>query len=243
MTGARRFAAAWAFAFSLAPFVFAANKDAGTSGAQFLKIGAGARAAGMGEAFTAVADDVTAIAWNPAGLGRLTAPEFTAMHSQWFQDSSYEFLAAAYPAAWGTLGVSVQGLTVEGIPKRAGDTDAPDGEFDSKDAAYALSFGKSLGERWAAGANVKYVRQEIDGRSASAMALDLGGLWQSPYDPLSLGLSVRHLGGEIKFVEEGDPLPMTVTLGAAYKLWDDRVRLGLDLRRPNDNDLQAPAAS
>lgn len=218
--------------------VFAGNKNAGTSGAQFLKIGVGARAAGMGEAFTAVGDDVTAIGWNPAGLGRLTAPEFTAMHTQWFQDSSHEFLAAAYPAAWGTLGVALQGFTVENIPKRTADTDAPDGEFDSKDAAYTISYGKSLGEKWAAGANVKYIRQEIDGQTAGGAAIDLGALWQTPHEPLALGLSVRQLGGEMKFVDEGDPLPMTVTLGAAYKLWDDRVRLGLDVRQPNDNDLQ-----
>jgi hypothetical protein len=42
----------------------------------------------------------------------------------------------------------------------------------------------------------------------------------------------------LKFVDEGAPLPMTITLGAGYKLWDDRVKLGLDLRQPNDNGLQ-----
>jgi len=46
----------------------------------FLLRGMGARAVGMGEAFTAVADDATAISWNPGGLGQLNSPEVIAMY-------------------------------------------------------------------------------------------------------------------------------------------------------------------
>ncbi|HRY29674.1 MAG TPA: PorV/PorQ family protein [Elusimicrobiota bacterium] len=218
--------------------MFASNKNTGTTGAQFLKIGAGARPVGMGEAFTALADDVNAVAWNPAGLGKLTSPEFTAMHTQWFQDSDYEFVAAAYPSKWGTFGIGMASFAVDKIEKRLADTDVPDGTFESKDAAYTLSYGLGLGEDWAAGVNAKYLRQSLDGRSATGLAADLGGLWRTPHRPLSLGLTVRHLGSEVKFVDEGDPLPLTITLGASYKLFQDRLSVGLDLRQPKDNDLQ-----
>jgi hypothetical protein len=43
--------------------------DVSRSGVLFLRIAAGARAAGMGEAFVAISDDATATHWNPAGLG------------------------------------------------------------------------------------------------------------------------------------------------------------------------------
>jgi ligand-binding sensor domain-containing protein len=47
-----------------------AQADVSRSGVLFLRIAAGARAAGMGEAFVAISDDATATHWNPAGLGR-----------------------------------------------------------------------------------------------------------------------------------------------------------------------------
>jgi hypothetical protein len=43
--------------------------DISNAAVLFLRIAPGARAAGMGEAFVAIADDATATHWNPAGLG------------------------------------------------------------------------------------------------------------------------------------------------------------------------------
>src|SRR5262245_6154523 len=63
-----------------------ASGKAGTSGAAFLKIGTGARATALGEAVTAVVDDVNAVSWNPAGLAGVTTPQFTAVQTQWLQE-------------------------------------------------------------------------------------------------------------------------------------------------------------
>ena len=46
-----------------------ASAQVGRTGVPFLLIAPGARAAGMGEAFIAIADDATSVHWNPAGLG------------------------------------------------------------------------------------------------------------------------------------------------------------------------------
>ena len=57
-------------AFSLHPSaLFSAG--VGTTAGQFLRVGLGARAVGLGGAFSALADDVTAIYWNPAGLAQI----------------------------------------------------------------------------------------------------------------------------------------------------------------------------
>lgn len=218
--------------------LFAANKNVGTSGAQFLKIGAGARPVGMGETFTGVADDINAVAWNPAGLGRLESPAFTAMHTQWLQASNFAFLAAAYPFHFGTIGVSMTSLTVDKIDRRAGDTFAPDSSFDSMDSAYTLSYGMGLGEKVSAGLNLTSIRQKIDTVSASAVAGDAGLLWKTPVNKLTLGASVRHFGSKVKFVEESDPLPMTMSVGFGYKALGDRLTMGLDLNQPRDNNMK-----
>jgi len=218
--------------------VFAANKDVGTTGAQFLKIGAGARPVGMGEAFTGVADDVNAIAWNPAGLAFLTRPEFTAMHSQWFQDTDYEFAAGVYPTAWGTFGIGASTLNIDKIEKRTADTETPDSTFESSDGAYLLSYSRTMGSAWAVGVNARYISEQLDTEKATSVSADLGAFWKTPHRPLTMGLSVRHLGSQIKFREESDPLPRTVTLGLGYKMFSDRLTLGVDFRRPVDDGVQ-----
>src|SRR6185436_1294683 len=65
--------------------------------APFLKIGEGARASGMGEAFTAVADDSTAIFWNPAGLAQVNVVEAQFSHNQWLGDFRQEYFGVTYP--------------------------------------------------------------------------------------------------------------------------------------------------
>jgi len=65
----------------------------GTTAAQFLKIGVGSRAVGMGGAFTATADDITAIYWNPGGLAAAGGNEAVFNHVAWFADMKYDFAA------------------------------------------------------------------------------------------------------------------------------------------------------
>ena len=97
------------------------HEAAGTTGLNFLKIGVGGRPAGMGEAFVAVADDASALYWNPAGLARLTSPEAIAMHNEWFQGMRYEYLgyvqplADILPAIGGVAGASAAALYHEPI--------------------------------------------------------------------------------------------------------------------------------
>jgi hypothetical protein len=85
--------------FIAAASVFAAVAawagGAGTSSAQFLKIGVGARAEAMGEAYGAVADDPYALYWNPAGLGRMSNPRLSLSYTMWLEDISNSFLAFA----------------------------------------------------------------------------------------------------------------------------------------------------
>ena len=103
----RRFFLAGLLLFATArPSLAAFATDAGVNGAQFLKIGAGARPTAMGDAFTAIADDVNATYFNPAGLAQLKTAELTAMRTQWFQNIDYSFGAFAMPTSAGTFGIS-----------------------------------------------------------------------------------------------------------------------------------------
>jgi hypothetical protein len=218
-----------------------AAAKSGKTGASFLKIAPGARAAALGESFTAVADDASAVLWNPAGLGRLLKPTVTATHTQWVQQTKHDFLAGTQPTSWGTLGLGVVSFSVSDIERRTTDTDTPDGTFDSRDAAYTFAWGKSLGESWSLGLGATYVRQTLDGHSAGAPAATLGALWNTPWRPLTAGVAVRNLGGEIKFDQEGDPLPTTLAAGLALRPWGDRFLFSTDVRLPSSESVSASA--
>lgn len=208
----------------------------GTSGAAFLTIGAGARPVAMGEAFTAMADDVHSLAWNPAGLGRVTSPEFTASRAQWLQTADHNFVAGALPTRLGTFALGFTSLMVGDIEKRTGDTDVPDGTFDASDAAYQLAWGTHLNPAWTLGAGGGMVRRSLDGASASALMGQVGLQWQ-PLRRLRFGVAVRNLGSSIKFKEESDPLPLTTSFGVS-SAWGQRLVLSADIRQIRDEDLQ-----
>jgi len=77
----------------------------GTTTAGFLKIGVGARAAAMGEAFTAVASDGTSLYWNPAGFAQIQKRELSAMYNSWFEEIRQGYLSLTFPSSRGTMGL------------------------------------------------------------------------------------------------------------------------------------------
>jgi len=221
----------------LASFGFA-NSNVGTSGAEFLKIGPGARPAAMGEAFTGVADDIHAIYWNPAGLGTLKDAEMAGMHMEYFQSIQYEFAAFAYPSReHGTFGFAVTNLHTDNIDRRTQDTDAAVGQFGSSDNAYWLSYGYALSSRLSLGANAKLVHQTLDSSHSNAYAGDGGILYDVAWHDLRLGASVQNLGSKVKFENEADPLPLTCRLGASAPLLSRRMLVSSDLIIPRDHQM------
>src|SRR3989339_1401613 len=122
------------------------------TGAGFLKMGAGARAVAMGEAFSAVADDVTALYWNPAGLALIKKEtQAVASHLQHIESVNNEFLGLCTPMFGGTAGVSATYMWVEGVEARNPNGGAADRRIPIYDAAAAVSFGSFLKKNIAAG--------------------------------------------------------------------------------------------
>src|SRR3989339_683754 len=119
------------------------SENAGTTTGEFLRIGAGARPAGMGEAFASVADDVYSLYWNPAGLSKVTQKQALLAHTFWYEDVSHEYASYVHPLSdnKGTAGISVTYLSTT-YEKRAGDTEEPDSNASIGDLAVGLSYGR-----------------------------------------------------------------------------------------------------
>ncbi len=233
---------------------FGSNQE-GTSGAEFLKLGADARAAGMGSAVHAAVDDATAIYWNPAGLAGLRYRHVTMTHAAAYQSTFQDFIAYAQPVEspfsksgererelrpepLGTLGVAVLYQNSGAIPV-VDNTAMPTGErITPQDMAIFIAFGTTFARGVDVGIGLKYVTSKIQG-TASTGAGDLGVRWRTwlPAEiPYAISLNVQNVGGQLKFHELGDPLPLIITLGQAIKITKGLV-VTADLNAPRDRSM------
>jgi hypothetical protein len=207
-------AAAAMLVLSLAPM--GALAAPGETGFASLKLGVGARPMGLGSAYVAIADDPTALYWNPAGLAGIRSTQITAMHNQWMQDFRQEYAAVGLPLGKGSLGFSFQGFysaeELEGRDEVGNFTH----NFGFNDIAMTAAYGRTITTGLDGGLAVRYIREMIDEENASTFAFDLGGRYRLGESGLSLGAAAQNIGGDATFVSEPFSLPMTLRLGAAY---------------------------
>lgn len=205
--------------------------DKGTSGAQFLKLPVGARAAAMGEAYSSVTKDADALHWNPAALASLSGRSASFSHTALFGELNHDFLAYAQPFGKGAVGAGVQYLSAGKVMETDDFGFETGGVMRPRDMAVSLAYARSIG--WAAlGLSLKYIDSRLAG-SASAFAADIGALvWVSAR--LKLAFAAQNLGGRLKFDRESDPLPVNYKLGTSWEIGG--AWLGaLDINFPRDN--------
>jgi len=181
--------------------LFSSTAKVGTTAAQFLKIGAGARAIGMGDAQVAMTGDVSAIYWNPAALSRLNVPsELMFNHVAWLADINYDFAAGVLTIGeLGTFGLSVVSLRVPEDIVRTEEYPEGDGrKWDASSLALQLSYARNLTERFSIGFNAKFVREAIWSESATGVAFDVGTLYLSEIKGLSIGASISNFGTKMQ---------------------------------------------
>lgn len=186
------------------------------TGAAFLSVGVGARAAGLGGAYTAVAEDPSALYWNPAGLSIQNRREVLASYSGW-ADARHHFLGYVQPTRWGALGMG--GLFV-GQNQLEGRSESRErtGSFGASDAAVFLSAARPLSPSLRTGLGVKLIRQTIAAEEAQGYAVDVGVSFAPVHRPWRLGLAARNWGPKMSFVREKYSLPTTLGGGVSAGL-------------------------
>jgi fibronectin type 3 domain-containing protein len=207
-----------------------------TSGADFLKIDSGARSEGMGEAFTAVADDVNALTWNPAGLALLKGPQVGYLRMLYLSDIDYNFggIAVPLPDGENTWGL---GAGVVNLGTSFDSTLGLEPSVSAGDTALFLSGAYRIKTIVSFGASAKYILRNIAGYNASAFAGDASVLI-TPGDRFRIGAGLFNFGQSVKFISSSDPLPLTGRLGLAYQVLNI-PRNTLLLAADGSYDLQA----
>jgi len=199
----------------------ACTAGSGTSALTFLRIAPSARAAGMGETFTAVADDVNASYWNPAGIANLDTMQLSFMHMFYWDSSSYEYLAFTAPLTDRIkLGAHLAYLNYGSMDKTLAGDSTVVGSFSPFDLVLAGTVAYKLSSALQAGVNIKLAMQTIDTDSVSALAFDGGLLYEMPFfleslggHDFVLGAAISNLGGAVN----GDNLPLTLRGGFSAK--------------------------
>ncbi len=188
------------------------------TGLSFLKIGAGGRAAGMGEAFTAIADDPSTTYWNPAGLVLIEKSQFMFTHNEWLQDITHEFVAVNFNIGKNYFGLSLITNSVGGIERRVTPTAEPLEEFSAHDFMFGISYARNLKPDFSFGVTTKFLYQKIYVEESSGFAIDAGVHYRTPVRGLSAGFSLQNFGFLTELKEEQTTLPKMARIGAAYLL-------------------------
>lgn len=207
-----------------------ANAQDGLGGVpgSYLFMGVGARALGMGGAYSAVANDATAIYWNPAGLATTDPMQVSFMHAILFVDTSLDFLAASVPTKrFGSFGAAILTLGSGDFEQRTTLNEAV-GNFGTRDLALLISWAKELKRGFSVGLNYKLVNQSILDYSGSGHGVDLG-LKARLFDRYNAALVVRNLiSPKVALAEYSQKLPMQVGVGLSTSLIDEQLLVSVE---------------
>lgn len=202
--------------------LLAGGAHAGQAGFAFLEIPAGARAAAMGGAYSAVATGAEAAFWNPAGLAAFKGTQFTATHTETYENLRHEHVAIAGRLWGGGLAGSVRALYTEPIEERD-DFGNLVGTFGSHDLEFLAGYGWQPSSALSLGFTGQFVRERIADLGATTWAVGGGAVWvPASLAGLRASAGVHNLGsaGHFMFGDvQGQPVPLPTAVhgGLSYK--------------------------
>lgn len=204
---------------------------------EFMALGVGGRALGMGGAFVAIANDVTSGYYNPAGLANVNYPQLSLMHSEQFGNLvNYDYGAVVIPYSTDmSFGLSIMRLGVDGIPDTRnalydansdGIIDIKDDrldysritEFSNQDWAFYLTFAKRQTDNFYWGVNAKIIKRDLAEYSATGIGFDVGAYYV-PMKNLFLGANLQDATTTLIAWNTGrnELVSPTLKVGGAYK--------------------------
>lgn len=225
------------------------NYAQGEAAVPFLLLAPDSRAGGIGESGGGLADNSSAIFWNPAGIAFLSGTEVSITHSNWlpqFQlDLFYDYLSYRqyFEEIDGSLTASITYMNFGEFVRTGPDSPQEIGRFRSFDAALTLGYATKLSPDWGIGFNFRLIHSRLSDEPtsneqgkgvATSVSFDVGAMWRPERLVLplideniggkfSLGLNLSNLGPKIYYIDraQADPIPTNFRLGFAYKVLDD----------------------
>lgn len=208
----------------------------GTSALPLLKIGQGPRATAMGESNIGLADDATALYWNPGGLGKIIDRQFALSHGSFFSDLNDELLHAVLPVQTGAFGFSLIYSGITGI-ESYNEQDQPGDTFATWNGLLTLGYGFAFIPNYSLGVALKGCYEDLYQTQGYGGAVDLGFIGQ-PTPFLGFGIVARNLGA-MRYNSTIQPLPVEIGAGISYT--QENIKLVMDGFFPFDNQFNIRA--
>ncbi len=174
----------------------------GTSG-EFLLLGAGARGAALGGAYAALATDVTALYYNPAGIAQLPRPGAMVSAYDYVAGTHYAWLGLAFPLSGGARSIGLSGGTFGFSDQPVYTVDNPDGDgrtYSVAETFFAATYGQNFSDRFSAGFTVKFINDQLADTRAAAFAVDFGTNFHATVGerPIRAAFVLQNLGSQLR---------------------------------------------
>ena len=193
----------------------------GTTSANFLKLEVGARAVSLAGAFTAIANDVTALKWNPAGIAYLNKITALYNNTNLYAGIKHQFMGLVLPMGLNNFfGLSFNYVDIGRIEKTT--VDSPDGTgffFENYNMAVGVSYSRMLTDRITLGITGRWIHEQIWEQKADGFSGDIGIIFTPDVSGLRIGMSITNFGPDMTM----DNSPLTTF---AYEPRENREGVG-----------------
>lgn len=180
------------------------NTAYGTTSAEFLLLGAGARGAALGGAYTAIANDVSALYYNPAGAALMTRPGLMVSTYDYIADTRYSWGGIAFPFDGGSKAFGVQVGTFGFKDQPVYTAEEPDGTgatYDVSETFVGLTYSQNFSDRFSAGVTPKFISDNLGDASGTAFAVDFGTNFHAALNghPVKFSFVLSNLGTNVSY--------------------------------------------
>jgi hypothetical protein len=236
------------------------NTGYGTTAAEFLLLGAGARGTALGGAFAAMSKDVSSLYYNPAGAALMTHPGAMVGTYSYVADTRYSWGGLVFPFGGGSSAVGIQLGTFGFKDQKVYTPEAPNGTgatYSVSETFAGITFAKNFSDRFSAGLTAKGIFDQLGSASGTAYALDFGTNFHAALNghPVNLGFTLTNLGTSLKYSGSdlaadiprdttggNEPIAGQVKTKAFNLPTSFRVALAYDVMRQGNNQLSVAAS-
>jgi hypothetical protein len=194
------------------------NTAYGTTSAEFLLLGAGARGAALGGAFASIATDVTSLYWNPAGLAQMERPSMSASTYSYLADTRYSWVGIGFPMDGGQSAIGFHGATFGFSDQKVYTVDDPEGAlgvtYSVAETYLAGTYSRNFSDRFSAGFTAKFVSDKLGDVTGTAFAFDFGTSFHAMVGgnhPIRASFVIQNLGSTLKHSGAGLDAAITRT--------------------------------
>lgn len=226
----------------------------GTNAADFLLIPVGARSSAM-SAYTATVNDPSAMVLNPAGLADVKRKQVLVEATDWYLDFTHTFMGVAIPTKKGTAGVHVLAMNYGEFEETTAEAQGLTGRtFGAYSVTFGASYAQYLLPQFTIGGTMKYVYEKIQTSSASAIAFDVGTMYDTPFYGVRFAVGVTNIGSKMQMMgnnlivranidrnQEGEYEPDALLSTDSYNL-PLRLRVGLAWDAIDNQNIRATLA-